>query len=164
MRIESSAFRSHMPIPRRHTCDGEDIAPPLAFQIDDVPSARSLAVVVDDPDAPAGPWVHAVLYNLDPSTPLLREGWSTTALPPGARLGTNSWQRVGWGGPCPPRGTHRYVFTLYALDVRLPELGHATKSQLLQAMAGHVLAVSDLVGTYASAAPRRAPERRSDSE
>jgi Raf kinase inhibitor-like YbhB/YbcL family protein len=152
MIIRSSAFAAQSEIPAVHTCEGRDVSPPLAWN--DLPAGtRSLALVVDDPDAPdpKAPrmtWVHWVLYNLPPSASGLPEAVARDKLPPGAREGTNDWKRTGWGGPCPPIGRHRYFHKLYALDVMLPDLGAATKAQLEQAMEGHVLARAELVGTY----------------
>jgi hypothetical protein len=148
--ITSQAFSAGGEIPRRHTCDGEDISPPLAWS-GVPPDARSLALVVDDPDAPdpAAPkmtWVHWVLYNLPPGAAGLAEAVST--LPAGTREGINDWKRTGYGGPCPPVGRHRYFHKLYALDVVLPDLGRPTKADLERAMKGHVLASAELVGTY----------------
>jgi Raf kinase inhibitor-like YbhB/YbcL family protein len=128
------------------------VSPPLAWS--GVSSeARSLALVVDDPDAPdpAAPrmtWVHWVLYDLSPALPGLDEGLHHGTLPPGTREGLNDWRRTGWGGPCPPIGRHRYFFKLYALDAALGDLGTPTKARLEQAMRGHVIAEAQLVGTY----------------
>ncbi len=147
--LTSTAFADGAPIPARHTCEGEDLSPPLAFS--GVPSgARSLALVVDDPDAPdpAAPktvWVHWVVHDLPPDTAGLPEGG---ALPAGARQGLNDWKRAAYGGPCPPIGRHRYYFKLYALDAPLGDLGAPTKAALLEAMRGHVLAEGQLMGTY----------------
>lgn len=152
MKLTSSAFHHQGPIDRRYTCDGRDVSPPLSWT--DLPSGtKSLALIVDDPDAPdpAAPkmtWVHWVLYNLPPATSGLAEGVSPGELPPETRQGLNDWHRTGYGGPCPPIGTHRYFFKLYALDVVLPDLNKPTKAQLEKAMQGHVLAQADLVGTY----------------
>lgn len=149
MDLISHAFAPQGEIPRVHTCEGQDRAPPLAWQ--GVPAGtRSLALVVDDPDAPdpAKPqrtWVHWVLYNIPPATAGLAEGGAT---PPGALDGHNDWQRGGYGGPCPPIGRHRYFFKLYALDTELPALAPPTKARLEEAMRGHVLAQAELVGTY----------------
>jgi hypothetical protein len=150
MKITSAAFAENGGIPALHTCEGRDVAPPLQF--DGVPAgARSLALIVDDPDAPdpAAPkmtWVHWVAYDLPPATAGLAEGG---ALPVGARDGLNDWKRIGYGGPCPPVGRHRYFFKLYALDTTLSFAHPPTKQQLEQAMKGHVLAYAELVGTYA---------------
>jgi Raf kinase inhibitor-like YbhB/YbcL family protein len=151
MKIESSAFSHQGEIPSHHTSDGEDASPPL--QISDVPAdAKSLALIVDDPDAPdpAAPkmtWVHWVLYDLPPTT--INIGMKATAAQLDGRDGNNDWRRVGYGGPAPPIGRHRYFFKLFALDTMLGDLHNPTKHKLEQAMAGHVLARAELVGTYA---------------
>ncbi|MBX3462849.1 MAG: YbhB/YbcL family Raf kinase inhibitor-like protein [Planctomycetes bacterium] len=148
--IESSAFAEGGAIPREHTCEGRDVSPPLRWH--GVPTgARSLALVVDDPDAPdpAAPkrtWVHWVLYDLPPDGDGLPAG--VTALPAGTREGRNDWGRTGYGGPCPPIGRHRYFHRLYALDTLLGDLRQPTKAALLQAMRGHVLAEAVCMGTY----------------
>jgi hypothetical protein len=150
--IGSTAFRPGGEIPAAHTCQGKDTSPPLAFS--GVPAnARSLVLVVDDPDAPdpAAPrmtWVHWVLYDLPPDATGLAEAAASRDLPAGTREGLNDWKRTGWGGPCPPVGRHRYFFKLYALDVALGDLGKPTKAKLEQAMKGHVLAQAELVGTF----------------
>ncbi len=148
--ISSPAFAQGEEIPRRYTCEGEDVSPPLAWS-GLPPGTESLALIVDDPDAPdpAAPrmiWVHWVLYNIPPTTKGLPE--AVAALPPGTGEGINDWKRTGWGGPCPPIGRHRYFFRLYALDTPLPDLGRPTKSRLEQAMRGHVLDSAELMGTY----------------
>ncbi len=152
LEIRSSVFTESGEIPPRHTCEGEDVSPPLAWS--GAPAGtRSLALVVDDPDAPdpAAPrtiWVHWVLYDLPASTAGLPEGVARGALPAGTREGLNDWKRTGWGGPCPPVGRHRYFFRLYALDAPLGDLGAATRAKLDQAMRGHVLAQAAVMGTY----------------
>ena len=136
--ITSSAFDHEAGIPARYTCDGDDVSPPLTFA--GVPEgAKSLALIVDDPDAPdpAAPtmtWVHWVLYNLPPDCDGLAEAMSADALPAGTLEGTNDWDRTGYGGPCPPIGEHRYFFKLYALDTVLGNLGRPDKAALTQAM------------------------------
>ena len=147
--LRSSAFAANASIPTKYTCEGEDVSPPLAWS-DAPPGTKSFALIVDDPDAPdpKAPrmvWVHWVLYNLPADATALPEG---AAPPAGAKQGRNDFKRVGYGGPCPPVGRHRYFHKLYALDVVLPDLGSATKAQLEQAMKGHVLATAELVGTY----------------
>lgn len=148
--ITSTAFAGGGPIPARHTCQGEDVSVPLAWK--DLPAGtKSLALIVDDPDAPdpAAPkrtWVHWVLYNLPATAGGLPE--AVDELPAGALEGRNDWGRTGYGGPCPPIGRHRYVHKLYALDTVLPDLGEPTKAELERAMEGHVLAKAELVGTY----------------
>jgi Raf kinase inhibitor-like YbhB/YbcL family protein len=150
--LSSPAFQRLGGIPQRHTCDGEDLSPPLAWS--GVPAGtKSLALVVDDPDAPdpAAPrtvWVHWVLYGIPASVTSLAGGLTAAHLPPGAREGLNDWKRTGWRGPCPPVGRHRYFHKLYALDIVLPDLHHPDKATLERAMAGHVLAQAELVGTY----------------
>ncbi len=152
LQITSTAFEFGASIPRQHTCQGQDRSPPLSWS-DPPPATRTLVLIVDDPDAPdpAAPkmtWVHWVLYNLPPDCRGLPEGVAPQTLPAGTLQGKNDWKRVGYGGPCPPIGRHRYVHKLYALDVALADLGHPTKDQLLQAMRGHVLAQAQLIGTY----------------
>jgi hypothetical protein len=150
MELTSSAFSSFGEIPRRHTCEGEDAPPPLSWRA--VPAgAKSLALVVDDPDAPdpAAPrmtWVHWLVYNIDPAAAGLAQGG--TALPAGAFEGLNDFKRTRYGGPCPPVGRHRYFFKLYALDTLLPPLHQPDKARIEQAMQGHVVAQATLVGTY----------------
>ncbi|MGZ3447551.1 MAG: YbhB/YbcL family Raf kinase inhibitor-like protein [Myxococcaceae bacterium] len=152
MQISSSSFTQQGQIPEKYTCEGTDTSPPLAWG-GVPPSAKSLALIVDDPDAPdpSAPkmtWVHWVLYNVPPQTTALGEAASTKSLPQGARDGLNDWKKPGYGGPCPPIGRHRYFFKLYALDVVLPDLGRPSKADLLKAMRGHVVASAELVGTY----------------
>ncbi len=150
--ITSSAFANGAAIPRQHTCEGADTSPPLAWT--GVPAgAKSLVLIVDDPDAPdpAAPkmtWVHWVLYDIPPGASGLPEAVKAAALPPPTREGLNDWRRTGYGGPCPPIGRHRYFFKLYALDRALGDLGHPTKARVEAAMKGHVLAQAELVGTY----------------
>jgi Raf kinase inhibitor-like YbhB/YbcL family protein len=152
MKLNSSAFGDHTGIPTIHTCDGRDSSPPLGWS--EVPAGtRSLALIVDDPDAPdpAAPkrtWVHWVLYNMPPTAGGLGAAVNAADLPPGTRQGTNDWGRTGYGGPCPPIGRHRYFHKLYALDTVLPDLGEATKAVLEAAMKGHVLEQAELIGTY----------------
>jgi Raf kinase inhibitor-like YbhB/YbcL family protein len=149
LELESTAFAPGKSIPARYTCDGEDISPPLQWN-DPPPGTQSLALIVDDPDAPAGAWVHWVLYNIPAKSRALQEDISADAeLPDSSRHGKNSWGRLGYGGPCPPGGTHRYVFKLYALDTRLNLASGATKKQVLQAMRGHILAQAEMMGMYA---------------
>jgi len=149
--LSSHAFEPNGDIPRKHTCDGEDLSPDLAWS-HAPPGTKSLALVVDDPDAPdpAAPkmtWVHWVLYDIPPDVAGLAAG-ASNALPAGTREGKNDWQRTGYGGPCPPIGRHRYFHKLYALDTVLPDLGQPSKAKLEAAMQGHVLARAELVGTY----------------
>ena len=150
--LTSAAFAPMGPIPGRHTCDGADVSPALAWS--GAPAGTtSFALVVDDPDAPdpAAPrvdWVHWVLYDLPAATTGLPEAVAAQDLPKGARAGLNDWKRPGWRGPCPPIGRHRYFLRLYALDVVLPDLHRPTRAALEKAMHGHVLAQAELVGTY----------------
>ncbi len=150
MELRSTAFEPGGAIPRRYTCEGDDLAPSLQWS--GVPArAASLALIVDDPDAPdpAAPkltWVHWVLYDIAPTTAGLPEGG--LPLPPGARAGLNDWHRTGYGGPCPPVGRHRYFFKLYALDRLLHVLPQPTKAAVEHAMRGHVIAQAELIGTY----------------
>ena len=152
LEIKSPAFAHNGPIPREHTCEGRDSAPPLEWT--GVPAAaKSLALIVDDPDAPdpKAPkmtWVHWVLYNLPPTATSLPAGATKASLPPGTREANNDWGKPGWRGPCPPIGRHRYFFKLYALDVVLPEIAGADKAKLEAAMKGHVVAEGQLIGTY----------------
>jgi Raf kinase inhibitor-like YbhB/YbcL family protein len=147
-KLTSTAFVHEAPIPSKYTCDGEDISPPLEWS-DPPADARAFAIIMDDPDAPVGTWVHWVLYDLPAGTRMLPEAVSSDAeLPDGSRHGENSWRRTDYGGPCPPSGVHRYFFKLYALDVALDLDAGATKEELLQAMEGHVLAQTELMGTY----------------
>lgn len=148
--LTSPAFRANAAIPKRHTCDADDIAPALAWR-GVPPEAKSLALIVDDPDAPdpKAPkltYVHWVLYDVPTSATGLPEGGRP--LPAGAREGLNDWKKTGYGGPCPPIGRHRYFFKLYALDTVLGDLGKATKATIEGAMKNHILAQAELMGTY----------------
>ena len=146
--ITSSAFSEGQAIPNRYTCDGPDVSPDLAWS--GVPEgASSLALICDDPDAPMGTWVHWVLFNIPADTEALpAEMPSDAILENGARHGTNDFRKLGYGGPCPPGGTHRYFFKLYALNTELNLDSGVTKSELLEAMEGHILAEGQLMGTY----------------
>ncbi|MDO8262747.1 MAG: YbhB/YbcL family Raf kinase inhibitor-like protein [Gallionella sp.] len=150
--VTSPSFMHDRVIPARHTCDGLNISPPLAWA--GAPTGtKSLALIVDDPDAPDPDapkmtWVHWVLYNFPPDANGLAEGIAAKDLPAGTLHGINDWHRTGYGGPCPPVGKHRYFFKLYALDIVLPDLKHPAKAALEMAMQGHVLAHSDLIGLY----------------
>ena len=150
--LSSAAFSHQGEIPKRYTCEGEDVSPPLLWS-NPPEGTRSFALIVDDPDAPdpEAPrmtWVHWVLYNLPATATELPEGVPSEALPRGTGQGLNDWRRKGYGGPCPPIGRHRYFHKLYALDVVLPDLGAAGKPELETAMEGHVLGRAELVGTY----------------
>jgi Raf kinase inhibitor-like YbhB/YbcL family protein len=150
--LDSPAFTHAAAMPARYTCDGDGTSPALRWS--GVPSgAKSLALIVDDPDAPdpAAPkrtWVHWVLYDVPPSADGLAERVAAAQLPAGTREGLNDWKHTGYGAPCPPKGRHRYVFKLYALDRMLPDLHKPDKAQLLKAMEGHVLGHAELIGTY----------------
>jgi hypothetical protein len=150
--IGSAAFEDGAPMATKYTCEGDDISPPLQWE--GIPEGtRSLALIMDDPDAPdpAAPkmtYVHWVLYNLPPDSNGLPERTRSEDLPPGTLEGLNDWQRTGYGGPCPPIGRHRYFHRLYALDTVLDDLGQPTKAQLLKAMESHVLAQAQVMGTY----------------
>jgi Raf kinase inhibitor-like YbhB/YbcL family protein len=152
MHISSTAFSDKAPIPAKHTCQGANVSPALAWS--GVPAGtKSLALIVDDPDAPdpAAPkmtWVHWVLYNIPPQTVGLPEAVAAKDLPRGTLEGVNDWKRTGFGGPCPPIGRHRYFHKIFALDTVLPDLEHPTKAALEKAMKGHVLASAELMGTY----------------
>jgi hypothetical protein len=152
LQLTSSAFDPGGDIPKAHTCDGQDVSPPLTWS--GAPSGtRSLALIVDDPDAPnpAAPkrvWVHWVLYNLPAAMHGLREGMSAKSLPKGALEGLNDSKRIGWEGPCPPIGRHRYFFKLYALDTVLPDLKRPGKAALEKAIEGHVLGKAELIGHF----------------
>jgi len=146
--LTSTAFTQGKPIPAAYTCTGRNISPPLAWS--KAPAGtQSFALIVDDPDAPGGTWTHWVIYNI-PSTEVgLAEGIQPVErLGNGSLNGKNSWGKVGYGGPCPPSGTHRYFFKFYALDGTLSLSSGATAAQLVQAMQGHTLATAELMGTY----------------
>lgn len=150
--LTSKTFVHGGEIPTRCTCEGKDLAPDLTWS--GVPTGtKSLALIVDDPDAPdpAAPkmtYVHWVLYNIPVDATGLAEGTTPADLPAGTREGLNDWKRTGYGGPCPPIGRHRYFHKLFALDKALPDLGAATKPVLETAMAGHILEQVELMGTY----------------
>ena len=152
MELSSSSFRNGSEIPIRHTCEGEDISPALQWQ-DLPPGTQSLVLIVDDPDAPdpKAPkmtWVHWVLFNLPAQSRGLPESVAKAGLPAGTEEGLNDWKRTGYGGPCPPVGRHRYFHKLFALDTKLEGLAKPTKADVEAAMRGHVLAHTELIGTY----------------
>ncbi len=149
LKVESPAFSPGGDIPRQHTCDGPDLSPPLRWS-EPPAGTQSLALICDDPDAPAGTWVHWVLYRIPASARGLPEGVpKRETLADGSRQGRNDFGKVGYGGPCPPRGPkHRYFFKLYALDTVLDLPPGATKAELLKAMEGHILAQGELMGRY----------------
>ncbi len=148
IKLTSSAFKEGEPIPRAYTCDGVNISPPLEWS--GVPrTAKTIAIVCDDPDAPAGTWVHWVLYNLPADNIGVVENLPATEnLKAGGFQGKNDFGKIGYGGPCPPSGTHRYFFKIYALDSELPLKAGATKAELMKAIEGHIVVQGQLMGTY----------------
>lgn len=148
IKLTSSAFQEGGLIPVQYTCEGQNVSPPLAWE--PVPAeTRTLALIADDPDAPRGTWTHWVLYNLPPSVKELAAGVPPTAEgAAGARQGKNDFGKLGYGGPCPPSGTHRYYFKLYALNTDLNLPANATKQDLLKAIYGHILDEGQLMGRY----------------
>ena len=148
MQITSSAFIEEGMIPSKYTCDGQNISPPLAWT--DAPAGtKSFALICDDPDAPMGTWVHWVAWNIPPTISKLDENITAQKESAnGMKQGNNSWPEIGYGGPCPPSGTHRYYFKLYALDALLEIKPGATKEQLLKGMKGHILAEGHVMGKY----------------
>lgn len=149
LQVESSAFEAGGDIPTRYTCDGEDVSPPLSWS-EPPPGTQSLALLCDDPDAPAGTWNHWVLFNVPATTRSLPEGVPADGVVEGLGVqGSNSWQRLGYGGPCPPGGApHRYEFKLYALDTTLELEAGASKGDVEKAIEGHILAEGQLTGRY----------------
>ena len=146
--LTSSAFANGQSIPAKYSCIGSDYSPPLEWS-EPPAGTKSLALIVDDPDAPMGTWVHWVLYNIPTTAHEWPENTPKDAeLPNGALQGRNSGRQIGYNGPCPPSGTHRYFFKLYALDAVLNIGPGAGKDQLLSAMQGHILAQSELMGTF----------------
>jgi len=146
--LTSPAFQPGESIDSKYTCDGQDISPPLSWTAPPA-GTKSLALIMDDPDAPMGTWVHWVIYNIPAGESSLPEAVpADQELPNGARQGLNSWPKYGYGGPCPPSGQHRYFFKLYALDAVLDLPARVTKERLLQAMEGHVLGRAELMGLY----------------
>lgn len=143
MKITSKAFANNGFIPRKYTCDGQDINPPLTIK--EIPAnTKSLVLIVDDPDAPMGVWTHWLVWNIDPKTTEIKEG----IVPQGAVLGKNDFGKPDYGGPCPPRGTHRYFFKVFALDVVLNLPSGASRSQLEKAMENHIVGQGQLMGKY----------------
>lgn len=141
MKLTSTAFTHNGAIPSEYTCDGADLSPPLS--ISDIPAnSKSLALIMDDPDAPVGTWDHWVVFNIPPTKQIAK------GTEPQGVAGRNSWGRTGYGGPCPPSGTHRYFFKLYALDTELNLPKGSTKKELERAMQGHIVAQAELMGTY----------------
>ncbi len=148
MKLTSISFKEGELIPQKHTCDGQNISPHLSWS--DIPAnTKSLALISDDPDAPAGDWVHWVIYNIPPTITELKEGFPRDKeLSNGIKQGKNDFGKIGYDGPCPPGGTHRYYFKLYALDNILDKDFGLTKKELLKAMEGHILSETLLMGKY----------------
>jgi len=146
--LSSSSFENGAMIPSKYTCDGEDISPPLKWE--SAPEGtKCFALISDDPDAPAGTWVHWVIYNIPAETNELKENYPKDAeLPDGTKQGTSDFGRIGYGGPCPPSGVHRYYFKLYALDIVLDLASGASKADLLKAMENHIIEETQLMGKY----------------
>ena len=143
MKLESLAFKYNQMIPSKYTCEGEDINPSL--KISGVPkNAKTLVLIMDDPDAPMGTWVHWLVWNMSPQTTEILEN----SVPDQSSEGTTSWGRSGYGGPCPPSGTHRYFFKLYALDTELSLPPQTDKVGLEKAMTSHILDKTELIGLY----------------
>jgi hypothetical protein len=150
--LTSPRFQNGEKIPVAYTCEGDDLPPPLHWE-GEPPGTRSFALVMQDPDAPdpeqpKATWTHWVLYNLPPNIHDIPESMLPESLPTGAREALNDWKRMGYGGPCPPVGRHRYFYRIYALDTVLPDMGHVTWKQLERALQGHILAQTELIGTY----------------
>jgi Raf kinase inhibitor-like YbhB/YbcL family protein len=143
LQLLSPAFKHDQLISSKYTCDGANVNPPLVIE-NVPPEAKSLALIMDDPDAPAGTWVHWVIWNIDPGTREIREN----SVPSGAMQGINDFRKHNYGGPCPPSGTHRYFFKLYALDVTLTLDQNTTKAALEHTMKGHIVAQGELIGLY----------------
>lgn len=148
--VTSQAFKEGETIPAKYTCDGANVSPPLAWDVPSTESIRAFALIVDDPDAPVGVWVHWVLWNLPADARNLAENVPPEkTLPSGARQGTNDFRRIGYGGPCPPPGTlHRYFFKVYALNQMLDLAPGATKADLLKAMQGRIAGEGQIMGKY----------------
>ena len=146
--VKSSAFKEGEIIPSKYTCDGINISPPLDWQTK-VNGIKSFALISDDPDAPSGDWVHWIVFNIPPDIRELREDCKANRnLPDEALMGTNDFRTITYGGPCPPSGTHRYYFKIYALDIVLHLKAGATKKELLEVMKGHILTQGQLIGLY----------------
>lgn len=148
LKVTSAAFKEGQLIPRQYTCDGVNVSPPLEWS--GVPkSARTIAIIADDPDAPSGNWAHWVLYNLPADNIGFVENLPATEnLKAGGFQGKNDFGKIGYGGPCPPAGSHRYFFKVYALDAELPLKAGATKAEVEKAFENHVVAQGQLMGTY----------------
>jgi len=143
--LQSPAFNNDGMIPIKYTCDGSDISPPLKWE-NPPDNTQSFVLIVEDPDAPGGTWDHWILFNIPAGVHELSENSKT--LPPGTRIGMNSWKRNDYGGPCPPDRLHRYYFKLYALDITLPLNEGAEKSAIEKAMQNHILATAEWIGKY----------------
>jgi len=148
LKIRSSAFNDGERIPKKHTCDGEDVSPPLTWE--DVPEGTvTLAIISDDPDAPSKTWTHWLIFNIPPELNGLPEGVEKVGeLENGIKQGFNDFGRIGYGGPCPPFGVHRYYFKLYALDTSLNLEPGTSKEELLRAMDGHIIEKAEMIGLY----------------
>jgi len=146
--LTSSAFNNGQAIPQKFSCDGEDISPPLEW--DNLPAeTSSLTLIMDDPDAPGGTWVHWVHYDISATTTELPENLALAdPVSDAGKQGRNNWNKLGYGGPCPPSGSHRYFFKIYALDTHLSLDVGATKEEILREMEGHILAQGQMMGTY----------------
>lgn len=143
IKIISTAFTTNGPVPKKYTCDGENINPPLT--IDNIPQeTKSLVLIVDDPDAPTGTWNHWLVWNIDPTTREIKEGSRL----PNSIEGTNSSGKIGYEGPCPPSGTHRYFFKVYALSTQLNLATGAKRKDLEKAFENHIIDQGELIGTY----------------
>jgi Raf kinase inhibitor-like YbhB/YbcL family protein len=156
--IASAAFSHNTLMPAEYTCEGKNISPPLSWNTPPE-GTKSLVLIVDDPDAPdpEAPkmtWVHWVLYNLPPVTGSLQAGVTDVELPKGTLIGINDRKNVGYNGPCPPIGTHRYFHKLYAIDIVLPDLHAPSKAEVLERIEGHVLAYAEVIGLYKLTQPR----------
>jgi len=148
IQVTSTAFKEGEAIPRQFTCQGINISPPLEWTA--TPQAKTIAIIANDPDAPAGEWTHWLVYNLPAATMGLIENMpAEEKVAGGGMQGKNDFGKTAYGGPCPPKGTHRYFFKVYALDTELALKPGATKDQLLKAMEGHLLAQGQLMGTFA---------------
>lgn len=148
LKVESPAFKNGGMIPTKYTCDGSDVSPPIAWS-GGPDTTKSYAIIADDPDAPVGTWVHWVIYNIPSDVTELEENVpKVERLPNGALQGINDFRRYGYGGPCPPGGTHRYYFKVYALDTVLSDGPGLTKKKLLKRMEGHIIGYGELMGRY----------------
>lgn len=148
MQLTSRAFSEGKAIPKQYSCDGEDISPELSWK--DVPAGtESFVLIADDPDAPAGTWVHWVIYDIPGKARRLQESYPRQEMDSdGSRQGVNDFRKIGYGGPCPPGGTHRYFFKLFALDTTLDAEAGLSKADILTRMEGHILDEAQLMGTY----------------